>query len=60
VAALSGHKATARLLLDHGAGIEAKNESGLTPLHSAAWKGHEITVRLLLNYGANIKAKDVL
>ncbi|KAH8890019.1 hypothetical protein GQ53DRAFT_626756, partial [Thozetella sp. PMI_491] len=44
-AAANGREAVARLLLDKGADLEAKdNQYGRTPLGSAATSGHEAVV----------------
>ncbi len=48
----------ARLLLEHGADVAARQEAGFTPLHSAANNGQEEMVRLLLAYGADVNAKS--
>jgi len=37
----------AKLLIDHGAGIDAKNKAGHTPLHEATLKGYDDIVELL-------------
>ena len=50
--------ATASLLLDHGATIEARNEDGSTPLMEAADHGGTRVVKLLLERGAHVDAKD--
>jgi ankyrin repeat protein len=47
-----------RLLLEHGANIEARADFFRTPLHVAAWNGHHATIQQLLDYGADIEAKD--
>ena len=57
LAARHGHEAIARLLLDCGADIEAKNGHGGTALQLAAKNGHEATARLLLDCGADVEAK---
>jgi ankyrin repeat protein len=67
-AANRGHEAVVRLLLGHGADVNAKNEWGQTALHEAAyiWKelyreasrGYEAVVQLLLDRGTDINAKD--
>jgi ankyrin repeat domain-containing protein 50 len=50
--------ATALLLLDSGANIEARNDWGATPLHEPAFTGDIALTRLLLDRGANIEAKS--
>jgi len=52
VAAISGHEAIVRLLLENGANIEAKTIDGQTALHVAAVSGQGEVVWLLLNFGA--------
>ena len=47
-----------RLLLEHGANVEAKGEYGNTPLILAACHGHKAVVRLLLEHGANCDATN--
>jgi ankyrin repeat protein len=47
---------TMRLLLDHGANPNAKQESGFTALHSAAAHGDVEMTKLLLKFGAEPKA----
>jgi len=55
------HAGMVRLLLGHGARVDAMNQKGMQPLHKAALYGGgrkaEI-VRLLLAAGANPEAKD--
>ncbi|KAI9724833.1 MAG: hypothetical protein M1812_000109 [Candelaria pacifica] len=59
IAAYEGHPETVKLLLDHGADVEAVYTfygcSG-TALYIAAQKTHVETVKLLLERGANIEA----
>jgi hypothetical protein len=56
-AACEGHLEVARLLLDHGADVNATDpESGCTPLIGAALEGHADVVELLLDRGASIDA----
>jgi ankyrin repeat protein len=57
-AARNGHTDTVRLLLEKGANIEAKTDTGLTPLMSAAEFKHDDIVRILLETGADVNAKD--
>jgi hypothetical protein len=47
-----------RLLLQHGANINAPNKYGRTPLYLATKVGALEAVRLLLEHGADVKAKD--
>jgi ankyrin repeat protein len=47
-----------KLLLDHGADMEDKTDSGIPALHLAAVYGTTDMVQLLLNLGANVNAKN--
>lgn len=47
-----------RYLLDHGAAIDARNASGQTALHGAAYMGGTTLVTFLLDKGAAIDARD--
>ncbi|KAL6914840.1 hypothetical protein FSST1_012600 [Fusarium sambucinum] len=47
----------ARILLDHGANIEAKNAFGQTALLSAVFRCDKDMTQFLLDHGANIEAK---
>ena len=58
VAAGSGHKDVAELLLANKAEVNAKNNNGGTPLHWAASRGHKDVVELLLANKAEVNAKD--
>jgi len=49
---------TARLLLEHGANIEAVDEEGTTPLIRAASRGRTHVVNLLLEKGADVEARN--
>jgi ankyrin repeat protein len=54
LAARGGHEEVVRLLLEHGADIDARNnQPGKTALVGAAEKGHEGVVRTLLELGAD-------
>jgi ankyrin repeat protein len=48
----------ARLLLEHGADVNARNEHGSAPLHGAAGAGRVDVVRVLLEHGANVGAEN--
>lgn len=44
----------ARVLLDHGAHVDARTEAGWRPLHEAAKFGNDKVIRLLLERGAEV------
>lgn len=52
LAAGHGHVETVRVLLDHGADVNATDVSGWTALHAAAYKGSIEVMQLLLERGA--------
>lgn len=52
-AAAGRHLEIARLLLTHGADVNARQQSGFAPLHAAAQNGQADLVRLLLAHGAD-------
>uniref|UniRef100_A0A6U4U7T2 Uncharacterized protein n=1 Tax=Neobodo designis TaxID=312471 RepID=A0A6U4U7T2_NEODS len=56
VAATHGHFAVCRILLDHGADVNARTDAGVTPLHCAAQYGHLRVVQLLVERGADSAA----
>jgi ankyrin repeat protein len=58
VAALTGHKDAAKVLLDHGAEVDSRAEDGRTPLMLAANKGDNELVSLLLQAGADSSLTD--
>ncbi|KAL5729246.1 hypothetical protein ACHQM5_002222 [Ranunculus cassubicifolius] len=62
MAAKNGCSGAARLLLEHGAFVEAKANNGMTPLHLAVWNSLQAkdcqTVKTLLEYNANCSVKD--
>ena len=55
-AASAGHTDIVRLLIAHGADVNAQSSSGNTPLMYACAGGHEEVVRVLLEAGANVEA----
>ena len=57
-AALNGDTEMVKALLEAGAQVNAKTESGLTALMSAADSGHADTAQVLLSNGAKVNAKD--
>ncbi|WPB74162.1 ankryin [Archangium violaceum] len=56
----STSEALYRELLDAGAAIDARDDAGRTPLHSAAGMGTAPTIHLLLARGAEVNALDGL
>jgi len=50
----------ARLLLKHGAAVNARQQGGWTPIHAAAQNGDRAMVNLLLEQGADSKAANDL
>jgi len=47
-----------RLLLEHGAPANARQQGGFVPIHAAAQNGDRPMVELLLQYGADAKAAN--
>lgn len=48
----------ARLLLDHGANVNAQTRNHCSALRNASYNGHFEAVRLLLERGANVDIRD--
>jgi ankyrin repeat protein len=57
-AAGAGCLEVARLLIDRGANVNARDRDGWTPLIKAAQAGHAEMVQLLLDHGADMRAAD--
>ncbi|MEM7176041.1 MAG: ankyrin repeat domain-containing protein, partial [Chlamydiota bacterium] len=57
-AAFYNSKEVAKILLQHGADVNAKNEDGETPLHYAAFYNNKEVADLLINAGADKNIKD--
>ena len=57
-AAQKDASATAEVLLQQGANVNAKNNKGFTPLHATALADASATAEVLLQQGANVHAKD--
>jgi ankyrin repeat protein len=59
LAAGEGHLEIVKLLLEHGADVNAKTAYE-TALHLAAGEGHLEIVKLLLEHGADVNAKTAV
>ena len=57
-AAMNGHKAVVRVLMDAKADLNMANNRGETALHRAARHGHEAVVKILVEAGANLNMAD--
>lgn len=57
---LNGQVKACRVLLQQGASVHIRDESGSTPLHMAATKGSLDLTKLLLKSGADVAAVDSL
>jgi hypothetical protein len=58
LASYNGNAEATRMLLEHGADVDRRNDRGQTPLGGAAFKGYEEIVALLLHHGADIDADN--
>ena len=58
LASQEGHVAVARILVEYGGNVAAKDEQGWTPLHRASEDGHVEVTRFLVEHGADVAAKD--
>ena len=59
MASLEGHLDVARMLLEHGAEVDAEDHWGKTAYHIALFNGHDEVVQLLLAHGAEARERDV-
>jgi len=57
LAAHAGHGAVVEVLLARGASVDARANSGATPLHAAANGGHAKVVEVLLAHWDEVDAK---
>jgi Ankyrin repeats (3 copies) len=58
IASQNGHTEFVRILLQHGADTEARDNNNSTPLHCASRQKHLEVVQLLLNHGADTTARN--
>lgn len=58
MAASKGHKDVTALLIAKGADVNAKDNSGWTPLQHAVRNGHKDEAEFLIATGADMNAKD--
>jgi hypothetical protein len=58
-AAVRGHEAMVRMLLQRGASVNLQNSFGGTALMGAAFKGHTTTVRALLDAKADASLQEI-
>jgi ankyrin repeat protein len=56
-AAAGKHADLVKLLLDHGASADARQNGGWAPLHSAAQNGDLESARALIDAGADVSAR---
>ena len=57
-AGILGNIETVKKYLDDGKDVNAKNDTGMTPLHNAALYGRKEILELLIAEGADVNAKD--
>ncbi len=58
LAAKQGHAPVARLLISHGANVNAKNRVADRPLHLATEGGHDPIAQLLIDHGAKVSVQN--
>ncbi len=56
-AARGGHKEIVELLITKGAGVNAKDSRGWTPLHQTTYGGHKEVAELLIAKDADVNAR---
>jgi cytohesin len=58
-AALNGHLGLARMLIEHGADVQAEDKEKMTPLHCACFQDSAAIPALLLQKGAHVNARGM-
>ena len=53
------HHLVCRILLDHGAALEMREDDCKTALHKAAWNADHVMIEMLLAAGADSQAMDM-
>ena len=48
-----------RYLIEEGAGVDAKDHCGVSPLHWACWNADVDTIEVLLENQSNVFSRDV-
>jgi ankyrin repeat protein len=57
-ACLNGNEQTSKILVEHGADINATNCNGQTPLFLSCRENHSKTINFLLDIGVDINQPD--
>ncbi len=60
VASEEGHAGVVKVLIDHGADLEAAERNGYTPLTRALWRGHKEVMALLQRSGAKCQSVEIV
>jgi ankyrin repeat protein len=58
LASYNGSYETTKMLLEHGANVDERNDRGQTPLAGVCFKGNLEIVKLLVEAGADIDANN--
>jgi ankyrin repeat protein len=58
LASANGHLDVAKLLIQHGANVDSRNNRQETPLDRVSWHGHLEIARLLIEHGAAVTSQD--
>ena len=55
---MKGHLEIAKLLLENGANVHAKDNRGWTPIHKAGENGHMEVAKWLIENGVNVNSEN--